>query len=102
MQVNLNTSDDQTGALAILVSNFDFGEAPPEAGQDDIFLAVDDVVLTLCLPCDYNSLGDVGGIAVDGPERIDVSLRIVSHYQINASASVCPNETFTYTIESGK
>lgn len=102
VQINLTTSDDYFGPLAFVVSNFDFGEAIPEPGQDDIFLAIDDIVLTLCLPCDYDSLGDVGGISVDGPERINVSLRIVDHYQFNASSSVCPNEALTFTIESGK
>ena len=102
-QVSVNTSEEFTGALAIVASNFDFGEALPDAGEDDVFLAIDDVVLTYCLPCDYDRLGDVGGITVDGvpDDGIDVGLRLVEHYQFNASAEVCPNETFTFTIESG-
>lgn len=92
-----------SGSLIIIASNFDLGEAAPEPGSefDDVFLAVDDIILTLCLPCDYDSLGDVGAINVDGPERIQVSLRLADHYQINASSPVCPNETFAYAIESG-
>ena len=102
-RLNLNTSDVYSGSLVIIASNFDLGEAAPEPGSetDDVFLAVDDIILTLCLPCDYDSLGDVGAINVDGPERIEVSLRLVDHYQINASSPVCPNETFAYAIESG-
>ena len=99
--LTFNTSDDSSGSLIIIVSNFDFGEAAPEPGNNDLILTVDDVVLTLCLPCDYDSLGDVGGITVDGPNRIDVPLRFVEQYQFNASAPACPNETFTFTIESG-
>ena len=102
-QLNFNTSDVYSGSLVIIVSNFDLGEAAPEPGSeaDDVFLAIDDITLTLCLPCDYDSLGDVGSISVDGPENIDVSLRLVDHYQLNASSPVCPNETFAYAIESG-
>lgn len=102
-QLNFNTSDVYSGSLVIIASNFDLGEAAPEPGSevDDVFLAVDDIILTLCLPCDYDSLGDVGAINVDGPERIEVSLRLVAHYQFNASSPVCPNETFAYAIASG-
>ena len=100
--MNLTATQDFNGTLAIVASNIDFGEAPPAPGEDDVFLAIDGVVLTYCLPCDYDSLGDVGGISVDGPDRIDVALRIVTTYQYNASSSVCPNETFTFTIESGR
>ena len=102
-QVALNTSEEYSGVLAIETSNFDFGEALPDPGEEDVFLAIDDVVLTYCLPCDYDRLGDVGGITVDGvpPDGIDVGLRLVQHYQFNASAEVCPNETFVFTIESG-
>jgi hypothetical protein len=102
-QLDFNTSDIYSGSLVIIASNFDLGEAAPEPGSesDDVFLAIDDIILTLCLPCDYDSLGDVGGINVDGPETIDVSLRLVDHYQFNASSPVCPNETFAYAIESG-
>ena len=102
-QLNFNTSDMYSGSLVIIASNFDLGEAAPEPGSetDDVFLAVDDIILTLCLPCDYDSLGDVGSISVDGPERIDVSLRLIDHYPFNASSPVCPNETFAYAIESG-
>ena len=101
--LDFNTSDTYSGSLVIIASNFELGEAAPEPGSDsdDVFLAIDDIILTLCLPCDYDSLGDVGSVIVDGPERIDVSLRLVHQYQFNASSSVCPNETFTYAIESG-
>ena len=103
-QLTFNTSDTYSGSLVIIASNFDLGEAAPEPGSDadDVFLAIDDITLTLCLPCDYDSLGDVGSINVNGPERIDVSLRLVDRYQFNASSPVCPNETFAYAIESGK
>ena len=101
-ELNLTTTGNYNGSLAIVASNQDLGEAQLAPGEDDVFLAVDDIILTYCLPCDYDSLGDVGGIDVDGPERIDVALRVVSTYQYNASSSVCPDETFTFTIESGK
>ena len=102
-KLNLTTSDTNSGSLIIIASNFELGEAPPEPGtDDDVFLAIDDIILTLCLPCDYDSLGDVGSISVDGPKRIDISLRLVTQYQFNASSTVCPNETFTFAIESGE
>lgn len=101
--MTFNTSGEYSGALAIVASNSDLGEAAPEPGEANVFLAIDDILLTYCLPCDYDRLGDVGGITVGGAPGggIDVHLRLVDHYQLNASAQVCPNETFTYRIESG-
>lgn len=87
-------------ALYFEASRFDLGEAPLES-DEEVFLALDNVTLTFCLPCDYDALVEPDAIVVGGPERIDIQLRRLSTYQFNASAPVCPNETLVFTIESG-
>ena len=88
-------------ALYFEVSRFDLGEAPLES-DEEVFLALDNVTLTFCLPCDYDALVEPDAIIVGGPERIDIQLRRLNAYQFNASAPVCPNETLVFTVESGK
>ena len=94
-------SSNRRSRLVIEVSEFDLGEAVIENEDVELFLALDNVTLTFCLPCDYNVLVEPGAIIVEGPERIDIQLRQVTHYQFSASASACPNETLIFNIESG-
>lgn len=88
-------------SLYFEASEFDLGEAPQELPNQELFLALDNVTLTFCLPCDYDSLVEPGAIILGGPEMIDLELRRVTSYQFNASTPACPNETLVFTIESG-
>ena len=88
-------------SLYFEASDFDLGEAPPELANQELFLALDNVTITFCLPCDYDSLVESEAIIVGGPERIDLELRRVTSYQFNASTPACPNETLVFTMESG-
>ena len=83
------------------VSEFDLGEAILEPDDTELFIALDNITLTFCLPCDYDTLSEPGGIILSTPERIDIQLRQSTRYRFNASASACPNETLVFTIESG-
>ena len=98
------TSDPPTSGSSVYfeVSQFDLGEAPLEVANQEVFLALDNVSLTFCLPCDYDSLVEPGAILTGGPQRIDLELRRVTSYQFNASTPACPNETIVFNIESGK
>lgn len=89
-------------SLYFEVSQYDLGEAPLELANVELFLALDNVTLTFCLPCDYNVLVEPGAIIVGGPENIDIQLRRLTTYQFNASTPACPNETLVFNIEAGK
>lgn len=83
------------------VSEFDLGEAPPEPGEIEVFLALDNVTLRFCLPCEYDVLVEPGVITLLGPEMIDIQLRQSTVYQFNATTPICPDETFVFNIEAG-
>jgi hypothetical protein len=89
-------------SLYFEASQYELGEAPLELPNQELFLALDNVSLTFCLPCDYDSLVEPGAIVISGPQRIDLELRRLTSYQFNASAPACPNETLVFNIESGK
>jgi len=68
----------------------------------DVFLALDNVSLTFCLPCDYDGLVEPGAIIVGGPQEIAVVLRQSVTFQFNATSPACPNETLAFVLESGE
>lgn len=88
-------------SLFLEVSEFDLGEAPLELENTVLFVALDNVTLTFCLPCDYDSLVEPGTVIVGGPQRLDIQLRLSTVYQFNATSPACPNETLVFTIETG-
>lgn len=88
-------------SLYFEASQFDLGEAPLEVAGQELFLALDNVTLAFCLPCDYDTLVEPGAIVIGGPQRIDLELRRLTSYRFNASTPVCPNETLLFSIESG-
>ena len=87
-------------SLYFEISDFDLGESPLLSNQE-LFLALDNVTLTFCLPCDYDTLVEPGAIEVRGPRSIDIALRRLSTYQFNATTPACPNETLFFEIDSG-
>lgn len=89
-------------SLFLEVSEFDLGEAPLELENTVLFVALDNVTLTFCLPCDYDSLVEPGTVIVGGPQRLDIQLRLSTVYQFNATSPACPNETLVFTIETGR
>lgn len=97
-----NTSKAYDGGLYFEVSPFDLGEAINEPTGLSLFLGLDNILLTFCLPCDYNQLESPGGLLLDGPTEIKVQLRITSQVFLNGTSPVCPNEPLVYSIDSGK
>lgn len=89
-------------SLYFEASRYELGEAPLESDEAELFLALDNVTLTFCLPCDYDTLTEPDAIIVGRPERIDMQLRRLTTYQFNASTPACPNETLVFNIESGE
>ncbi len=95
------SSEQQQQQMYFMVTGTFIGEAEVVGGTD-IFLALDDVTLTFCLPCDYDGLMEPGAIIVGGPEEINVTLRQSVTFQFNATSPACPNETLAFIIEAGK
>ena len=89
------------GALVFDVSEYDLGEAAEEGADYDLFLGLDGVNLTFCLPCDFDSLSTPGNLVLDAPQNITVALRASQSFTLNASSPLCPNETHVFGIESG-
>ena len=89
------------GALVFDVSEYDLGEAAEEGADYDLFLGLDGVNLTFCLPCDFDSLSTPGNLVLDAPRNITVALRASQSFTLNASSPLCPNETHVFGIESG-
>ncbi len=100
--LGFNSSDPFDGDLYFDVSPYDFGEAPVEPGGYDLFLGLDDILLTFCLPCDYDALDTGGGLALIGATDLTIRLRVTSKEIYNGSSSICPNQTLEYSIESGE
>ncbi len=73
-----------------------------EPGGYDLFLGLDDISLTFCLPCDYDTLGTPGGLGLVGSNDITIRLRVTSKEVYNGTSSVCPNQPLQYNIESGE
>ena len=103
-QYNISIDDALLSGSALFfeVSEYDIGEAPLELDSTQLLLALDDVTLTFCLPCDYDSFVEPGAIFLGGPETIDIQLRMSTTYRFNASTPACPNETLVFTLEAGK
>lgn len=102
-QYSIGFEAPESGAsIYFEVSHYDMGEAPVESDDAEVFLALDNITLTFCLPCDYDALVEPEAILLGGPERIDIQLRRLTTYQFNASTPACPNETLVFTIESGE
>lgn len=100
---NISIYDVPTSGSALYfeASEYDIGEAPLETDSTELLLALDNVTLTFCLPCDYDMFVEPGAIILAAPESFEIQLRRSSVYFFNASTPACPNETLVFTIESG-
>ena len=101
---NYTSADSTLGGNLMMffrLSSAELGEAEL-LGMPDVFLALDNVTLTFCLPCDYDGLVESGAIIVGGPQEIAVMLRQSVTFQFNATAPACPNETLAFVLESGE
>lgn len=78
----------------------DMGEAMPT--NQEMFLALDDINITFCLPCNFDHLSADGSIILTVPNVIPVLITALTNVVVVANSSICPNATFVYTIESGE
>ena len=90
------------GALVFDIAEFAPGGAVEESqDNNDLFLGLDGVNLTFCLPCDFDSLSTPGNLVLDAPQNVTVALRASHSFTLSASSPLCPNETRVFEIESG-
>ena len=75
----------------------EIGEAPIER---DPFLALDDIVLTFDLPCDFSSLRSPGNLILSHPSFLDITIGQINTVQFTAISPICTDGPFVYTIES--
>lgn len=101
--VSYNTSQSlvDLGPLVFEVFESDLGEAILIEDESDFFLALDDLNIIFCLPCDFDSLSLQGNLLLDAPLSYDVVLGTVGQFSLNASSPACPNMTLVFEIESG-
>ena len=79
----------------------DLGEAAP--ANEEMFLALDDLNITFCLPCNFDNLSVEGGIILTMPNVIHILITALTNtVVVVANSCICPEATFIYTIESGK
>ena len=78
----------------------DIGEAT--LANAEIFLALDDINITFCLPCNFDNLTAEGNMVLNVPYIIPVQIGEITNTSMSATSSICPSATFIYTIESGK
>jgi len=99
---NVSTSPGDIGAIAIEISDIDLGESDMGGPGFELFLGLDGVNLTFCLPCDFDGLSAPGNLNLIVPSNLSVALRATRTYTFTASSPTCPNETLVFGIESGK
>ena len=97
---NVTAVPADAGELVIQVSEFDLGEAPPE--DSDLFLALDDVNITFCLPCDFDDLTTPGNLLLSSPSEVAITFGEVNQFTLQASSPLCPTLPLVFAIESGE
>ena len=96
---SLSTTPADLGDLGFYIPEIEFGEAEEE--DYDLFLGLDGVNLTFCLPCDFDNLSTPGNLVLDAPQNVSVPLRASQSFILNASSPLCPNETIMFEMDSG-
>ena len=110
VQLNFNTSELTTDdALIFEVSGYDFGEADPEGPEGSfLYIALDDVNITFCLPCDFDLLSEEEPdnlvLHVPSNDVVEVILDEDTSFVLSASSPICTDSKleFVFLIESGE
>lgn len=92
--------DDRDNELRILIEGLEFGGEAEEEEQDGQWVAtVDNITLTLCLPCDFDMLSNPGNLVLTAPSSLNVSLGHVTNFTVTASSPLCPSLPLIFNIE---
>lgn len=77
-----------------------FGEA--EEVSSPLVMAVDDVTVTFCLPCDFDLLPQPGNLNITTPTVLNVSLGVMSELVLSTASPLCPTLPLFFQIEAGE
>ena len=76
-----------------------------EAEEEDVGLlvvAVDNITLSFCLPCDFDLLPEPGNLLLTAPSALNLSLGHITNFSLTASSPLCPSLPLVFNIEAGK
>lgn len=97
VSVQFREPDPDYGIVIITPDlGMELGEAPALASPT---LALDNVILTYTLPCDFDKLAIPGNLELIHESSIDIPLGEVTIVQFNGSSPICPNGPFIYNIK---
>ena len=95
------TIDSNWGAIAVEVSEYDLGEAVRESTGEELFLGLDGLNLTFCLPCDFDRLPEADNLALTAPPSVNVTLGFVAEVALEGVSVLCPDVPLVFEIETG-
>ena len=81
------------------LSGGELGEAPVEGS---FYLAIDNIIMTYALPCDFSALNIPGNLQISHQSYLDIPLGYVTYVHFTASSTICPNGPFIYVLEYSK
>ena len=95
LSFNLSAITGEFGGIVFDVSELEFGEAMEDVNSE-LFLALDDVNVTFCLPCDYSILSWPGNLILDAPSEFNITLGVTRELMLEASSPICANATLCF------
>lgn len=101
MQYNVSAlpEEDKAYPLRLTGSSYELGEAEEVSS---LVMAVDDLTVTFCLPCDFDFLPQPGNLNLVAPSSLNVSLGVMSERMLSASSPLCPTLPLFFEIEEGE
>ena len=97
--------EDREFPLRLTVEGYVLGEAEGEAeeeGEGFQVMAVDDITLTFCLPCDFDLLPQPGNLQLTAAPALTVALGNITTLLLSASSPLCPTLPLVFMIEAGE
>ena len=92
--------EDKAYPLRLRACSYELGEA--EEVSSSLVMAVDDITVTFCLPCDFDLLPLPGNLNMMAPSVLNVSLGAMSETVLSASSPLCPVLPLFFQIEAGE
>ena len=93
--------EDKAYPLWVVVEGVELGEAE-ELLVPPLVVAVDNLTLTFCLPCDFDLLPLPGNLYIAVPLAVNVSLGQRTQLSVDAASPLCPTLPLFFLIEAGE
>ena len=94
-------NEDSVYPLWVVVEGVEMGEAE-ELLASPLVVAVDNLTLTFCLPCDFDLLALPGNLHITAPLAANVSLGQRTQLRLDAASPLCPTLPLFFLIEAGE